>query len=171
MAGSLEFISQLSASGGVSYLDTPNLFSADYDVYFFTISELDVSADEVFELKLLDSSNSVIETNYYWASLQLKSNTSFVEAKNTNRPKIDFIAELDGDSEKNTGISGYIYNPYSSSSYTFGAVQASGMDGSNLFGAKGIWVHQNAEQINGLRLAPQFPVTINSLVVNFYGVK
>ena len=171
MATNLEFITQLSASGGVSYLDTPNLFSADYDVYYFTISKFDVSADEVFELKLLDSSNSVIESNYYWASLQLKSNTTFNEAKNTNRPKIDFIAELDGDSEKNTGISGYIFNPYDSSSYTFGTAQASGMDSGNLFGAKGIWTHQNAEQINGLRLAPQAPVTINNLVVNFYGVK
>ena len=167
----LEFISQLSASGGVSYLDTPNLFSADYDVYYFTISEFEISADEVFELKLLDSSNSLIDTNYYWASLQLKSNTSFAEANNTNRPKIDFIAELDGDSEKNTGISGYIYNPYNSSSYTFGSAQASGMDGSNLFGSRGIWLHKNAEQVNGLRIAPQSPVTITNLVVNFYGLR
>ena len=171
MPTNLEFITQLTAGSGVSYLDTPDLFSANYDVYFFTITEFDVSADEVFELKLLNSSNSVIESNYYWASLQLKGNTSFNEAENHNRPKIDFIAELDGDIEKNTGISGYIYNPYTSSTYTFGTVQASGMDGSNLFGAKGIWSHQNAEQINGLRIAPQSPVTINNLVVNFYGVK
>ena len=90
MATNLEFITQLTSSSGVSYLDTPNLFSADYDVYFWTITVFDVSADEVFEMKLLDSSNSAIATNYYWSSLQMKSNTGFNEAENHNRPKIDF---------------------------------------------------------------------------------
>ncbi len=171
MATNLEFITQLTSSSGVSYLDTPNLFSADYDVYFWTITVFDVSADEVFETKLLDSSNSAIATNYYWSSLQMKSNTGFNEAENHNRPKIDFIAELDGDDEKTIGFSGYIFNPYTSDTYTTGSVQSSSCDGSNLFGSKGIWLHQNAEQINGLRIAPQSPVTISHLVVNFYGVK
>jgi hypothetical protein len=171
MATNLQFIKKFTASSGVSYLDTPDLFTASYDVYFWTITKFDVSADEVFEMKLLDSSNSVIESNYYWASLQLKSNTSFNEANNTNRPKIDFIAELDGDSEKCIGVSGYVYNPNDSSSYTYGTVQSSSMDGTNLFGSKGMWSHQNAEQINGLRLAAQFPVTISTLEVSFFGVK
>ena len=171
MAGSLEFISKVTASSGVSFLDTPDLFTADYDIYFFQITNFNVSADEVFELKFLNSSNAVIESNYDWSSLQLKSNTSFAEQRNVNRPKIDFISELDADDEKNTGISGYIFNPYLSSSYTFGIVQSSGMDSSNLMGSKGIFIHRNAEQINGLRLAPQAPVTITSLVVNFYGLK
>ena len=171
MPTNLEFITQLTAGSGVSYLDTPDLFTATYDVYYWTITKFNVSGDEVFEMKLLDSSNSVIESNYYWSSLQLKSNTSFNEAENHNRPKIDFMAELDGDDEKNIGFSGYIFNPYTSSTYTYGNVQASGMDGSNLFGAKGMWQHQNAEQINGLRLAAQFPVTISTLEVSFFGVK
>ena len=171
MATNLQFIKKFTASSGVSYLDTPDLFTAAYDVYFWTITKFNVSADEVFEMKLLDSSNSVIESNYYWSSLQLKSNTSFNEAENHNRPKIDFMAELDGDDEKNIGFSGYIYNPYTSSSYTFGITQSSSMDGSNLFGSKGFWMHKNAEQINGLRIGPQFPVTINTLEVSFFGVK
>ena len=170
MATNLQFIKKFTASSGVSYLDTPDLFTASYDVYFWTITKFNVSGDEVFEMKLLDSSNSVIESNYYWSSLQLKSNTSFNEAENHNRPKIDFMAELDGDNEKNIGFSGYIFNPYTSSTWTMGSVQSSSMDGSNLFGSKGIWSHQNAEQINGLRLAAQFPVTISNLEANFYGV-
>ena len=171
MATNLQFIKKFTASSGVSYLDTPDLFTASYDVYFWTITKFNVSADEVFEMKLLDSSNSVIESNYYWSSLQLKSNTSFNEAENHNRPKIDFMAELDGDNEKNIGFSGYIFNPYTSSTWTMGSVQSSSMDGSNLFGSKGMWLHQNAEQINGLRLAAQFPVTISTLEVSFFGVK
>ena len=169
MASNLQFIKKFTAYN-VSYLDTPDLFTPDYDVYFWTITRFNVSGDEVFEMKLLDSSNSVIESNYYWSSLQLKSNTSFNEAENHNRPKIDFMAELDGDNEKNIGFSGYIFNPYTSSTWTMGSVQSSSMDGSNLFGSKGIWSHQNAEQINGLRLAAQFPVTISNLEANFYGV-
>ena len=168
--GNLKFIKKYTATPGVSYLDITNLFSSTYDVYFWTITIFNSSADEVFEMKLLDSSNSVIESNYYWSSLQLKSNTSFNEAENHNRPKIDFMAELDGDNEKNIGFSGYIFNPYTSSTWTMGSVQSSSMDGSNLFGSKGIWSHQNAEQINGLRLAAQFPVTISNLEANFYGV-
>lgn len=170
MADSLTFISKTTASSGVGFLDIPNLFSATYDVYFFHISKFSISADEVLELKLLDSSNSVIESNYYWASVQLKSNTSFVDADNTNRPKIDFISELDGEAKMNTGVNGYVFNPYTSSTYTQGIIQSSNMDSGNLFGSKGHWSHNSAEQINGIRFAPQAPVTISTLEVNFYGV-
>ena len=62
MATSLQFIKQVTASSGVSFLDTPDLFSADYDVYFFQITDFNVSADEVFELKFLNSSNDVEKT-------------------------------------------------------------------------------------------------------------
>ena len=34
MATSLQFIKQVTASSGVSFLDTPDLFSADYDNRF-----------------------------------------------------------------------------------------------------------------------------------------
>ena len=171
MSTNLEFINRYTAVPGVAYLETPDLFSAAYDVYWYTITKFSISADEVYELKLLDSSNSVIEADYDWVSLQLKSNTSFVESKNTNRPKVDFMSELDGDLEKNTGLSGYIYNPYLSSSYTYGNIQSSGMDGTNLFGSKNVWRHGSAVQINGVRFAPQSPKTINQLEVNMYGVK
>ena len=70
MASNLQFIKKFTASSGVSYLDTPDLFTASYNVFFWTITKFNVSGDEVFEMKLLDSSNSLIDTNYYWASLQ-----------------------------------------------------------------------------------------------------
>ena len=60
MSTNLAFINRYTAESGVAYVETPDLFSATYDVYWYTITKFSISADEVFELKLLDSSNSVI---------------------------------------------------------------------------------------------------------------
>jgi len=172
MATNLEFIK--SASGtGVTFIDVTDLFSADYDVYFWTVTKADVSGIDNMEIYVLDSTNTVItDSEYDWASLNMFANTSFTESKNTNRPKVDFYGKYSATASKNTGVSGYIFNPYNSSSYTFGTIQVSGWDDGqgSLRGNKSIWVHKNAEQINGIRLSAQGK-TFSPIEVSIFGVK
>ena len=85
MAGNLEFIK--SASGtSVSSLVVTDCFNATYDVYLITIKS-DSSADTEMRFRFLDSSNIVINSaSYDYSSLNMFSNTSFTENKNTNQP-------------------------------------------------------------------------------------
>ena len=172
MATNLEFIK--SASGtGVTFIDVTDLFSTDYDVYFWTVTKADVSGSDNMEINVLDSTNTVItDLEYDWAQLSMYANVAFVEQKNTNRPKVDTYGRYSATASKNTGVSGYIFNPYNSSSYTFGTVQTSAWDdgGNCLRGAKTIWVHKVAEQINGIRLSAQGK-TFSPIEVSIFGVK
>ena len=45
MSTNLEFINRYTAVPGVAYLETPDLFSATYDVYWYTITKFSISAD------------------------------------------------------------------------------------------------------------------------------
>ena len=119
MATNLQFIK--SASGtSVSALDLTNCFSADYDVYYLSISKIDQnsSSNEV-KINFLDSGgNQITSADYDQATLVMKSNTTFTESDDEGLT-FDFIAYGVRDSEDGAGIGMYIYNPFDSSSYTF----------------------------------------------------
>ena len=169
--GNLELINSFTGTG-VTFLDTPNLFSADYDVYYWSVTKATVSGEDNMEILVLDSSNTVItDSEYDWASLEMNAGASFGEAKNTNRAKVDSYGRYSATSSKNLGVSGYIFNPYNSSSYTFGTIQTAGWydTGNYARGTKQIWVHKSAEQINGIRLSAQGK-TFSPITVTIYGL-
>ena len=172
MAGNLEFIK--SASGtSVSSLSVTDCFSADYDVYFFSadvIKDNITSGNRLLEMRFIDSGGSVISASEYdYANLNLRPYDVFTEARVTNTNGIQRLA-LYSNIDKGTGTTGYIFNPYNSSSYTFATYQSSGTFGSaGGYGGKSIGVHKVAEQITGLNFYPN--ADSFDLTVNVYGVK
>jgi len=173
MATNLEFIK--SASGtSVSALDLTDCFSADYDVYYLSISKLDQnSVSNEVKINFLDSGGSQITSaNYDQATLVLKSNTTFSESRNTGLT-FDFIGYGVRDSEDGIGLGMYIFNPYDSSSYTFYTVQNSYivLSGAYLEGYKKIGVLKLAQQLSGIRFACGNSGTYDNITVNIFGVK
>ena len=86
MAGNLEFIK--SASGTiVSSLSVTDCFSADYDVYYLSITKIDQSANgTAVKYRFLDSSNTAIsDSSYDQATLVMQSGGSFTESRTTNQ--------------------------------------------------------------------------------------
>jgi len=172
MATNLQFIK--SASGtSVSSLDLTNCFSANYDVYYLSITKLDQnsSSNEV-KINFLDSGGSQItSTSYDQATLVIKSNTSFSENRSTDAT-FGFIAYGVRGSEDGIGLGMYIFNPYDSSSYTFFTVQNSyiALGGSNLEGYKKIGVLKSAEQLTGIKFACGGGGTYDNITVNIYGL-
>ena len=173
MATNLQFIKSVSGTS-VSALDLTNCLSADYDVYYLSITKLDQnsSSNEV-KINFLDSGGSQItSTSYDQATLVMKSNTSFSESKSTDAT-FGFIAYGVRGSEDGIGLGMYIFNPYDSSSYTFFTVQNSYivLGGSNLEGYKKIGVLKSAEQLTGIKFACGGGGTYDNITVNIYGVK
>jgi len=174
MAGSLEFIK--SASGTtVGVIQIADCFSADYSVYYISITKIDQSATgTAVKYRFLDSSNtSISDSSYDQATLVMQSGGSFSESRTTNQTN-GFGAAGYGmrDAEDGMGASIYIFNPFDSSSYTF--VQAQNtfivVGGSNMEGYKNIGVLKSAEQCKGIEFFPDAGDFTN-ITVNVFGVK
>ena len=119
--GNLEFIK--SATGtSVSSLSVTDCFSSKYDVYKIAVRQ-DTGAGNSVKTQLIDSGGSTITTSdYAYAQYQMRSNTSFSDAdRSTSTDSMRLFLQGTDDS----GTTMYIFNPFSSSSYTFGLAQQS----------------------------------------------
>ena len=171
MATNLEFIK--SASGtSVSSLSVTDCFSANYDVYQIVITELDMSTTSATRLRVLDSGGSPITTGVYDdANLLVISNNTFLEERDTNITYVDnFAYGTNSNLGSNANI--MVYNPHSSSSYTFFSYQASQWQdpASNLVGRKSIAFVQDANTHTGFQIIVNTG-TIDSIKLSVYGVK
>ena len=172
MATKLQFIK--SASGtSVSSLDVTDCFSDTYDIYYLSLTKIKrASADNFILLRFLDSGGTVIDqTEYDYASLELRAYTSQNQSKATAQTRIQNIAYGSSNTADIGGVSLYVYNPYDSSSYTFVQNQSSSFRASNGgFGLKTIGVHKSAEQISGVRFIAE-GVNLDTIEVSVFGVK
>ena len=176
MAGNLEFIKSASASI-VTSLDITDCFSADYDVYYLSITKIDQSSNGTFVYhRLLDSSNVAISDSSYDQAILILSSTasgSFNEWRTTNQSSGFGIAGYGmRDSEDGMGNGAYIFNPYDSSSYTFFTAQSSFIlnAGTTMEGYKTTSVLKSAEQCNGIQLNAGVGDFTN-IKATIYGVK
>ena len=173
MAGSLEFIK--SASGtSVTSLSITNVFSADYDVYKIIIKDLHSANQVNFNMRFIDSSDSIITaTNYDIAQLIMYSHASFGEKRQTNVSEIE-LGYYDCDtSASGIGVVMYIFNPFSSSSYSFITEQNAFFEGlaGALDGGKSIAILKQTASMTGLNFFLDSSASISSLKVDCYGVK
>tara|TARA_R100001510_G_C7610300_1_gene174082 strand:- start:195 stop:716 length:522 start_codon:yes stop_codon:yes gene_type:complete len=173
MAGSLEFINQTVTGSDVASVNVDNVFSDKYDVYFFTINNI-LSADtseDVLGIRLINSSGSVSSSNYLRSLLILRMYDTFTQA-NSVKTYINTI-NLGGNSTSGGALSGYFFNPYDSSSYTFNTFQSSNnrTSGYNV-GRKGINVHSVAQSERGFQIINSESNNFESgLTITTYGVK
>ena len=170
MAGSLEFIKSASGSG-VSSLSVTDCFSDKYDVYYISIVTFEPTSNATGQIRLLDSGGTVIsDLEYDHAQLQVKTYASFSEERNTGVSYLGSTYFSDGGDDKGVGLSLYIFNPYDSSSFTFGLWKSAGWNqGSGGIGRQGIGVHKSAEQISGIAFSRS--AGTQDVEAKVYGVK
>lgn len=171
--GNLEFIK--SASGtSVSSLSVTDCFSDKYDVYMVSVNDLDQTAQNYIEARVIDSGGVDSTSNYEYASLELASNTTFAEKRNTGQTSLATSISYQGTEDyRGAGITMYVFNPYDSSNYTFVQSQSSAnySTGTGIsIGYKMIGVHKVAEQITGINFFPRSG-TLDNMTINVFGVK
>ena len=151
MATNLQFIKQTSASG-VSSMNITNCFSDIYDNYYLTITRYEPSGGLNLDIRLIDSGGSVISASEYdRAFLDMLSNSSFSESRHTSS-NIFNVTSFNTGHSNGTGASFTIFNPFDSSSFTFGMGQTSDITTVGR-GRKLIMVHKSAEQITGVNFS------------------
>ena len=168
MAGNLEFIKSATGSS-VSSLSVTDCFSDKYDVYKIVINNVDITGATSAFIRMLDSGGSEISaSNYDRAFLGMFSNQAFAESRATNTTSFSSVGFYDAST--GGGAVYYVYNPFSSSSYTFLQGQVSYFETSYSTGTKYIGVLKQSASMTGfnINLTGQ---TFDSIDISVFGVK
>ena len=99
----------------------------------------------------------------------MTSHTAFFEAKGTNQAFMDNFFAINN-SNNGTGV-GYLFNPFSNSSYTFGIFQNDSHNATpNLWSGKGISVLKQTVSCTGFQLYPN-GANLTSGFIRTYGLR
>jgi len=174
MATNLEFIKSTTITSPVSTLDITDVFSANYDVYQLTANGLSTAGSTTYcAAKLINSSGSVLsDGSYYDAYLSCKTNATFGESRNAGITYWqEFFGDADGSPEGSAGAN-YIFNPFSSSSYTFNLRQTFHAQGGIYRAYKGIGVYGQQTSCTGIHLMfTELSQDVIGGTISVYGVK
>ena len=167
----LRLINETEVASGVTSVNITDVFSADFDIYYASFDVGTGSAGTSSELRLLNSTGTVISASEYdMARLGMPANASFTENKFKNADSIEQF-----NYSYSTGIGGgnsvYFFNPYDSSSYTFIINQGSFWNGSNGFSTKQIGVHKSVETIRGFNLLRTSGTWTANTTIRTYGLR
>ena len=171
MATNLQFITQIDANTGASTVTIDNVFNKGYEVYFVTVTGLQIDGNRSPFTRLLDSSGSQITATVYdRASLGMFVGSSFGEYRNQNSSEWLYIPSLYINSGiKDSFASFYVYNAEDTNSFTY--ITAQGGDSVvNLTGIKTIAVCKQTALHRGF----SFSVSANNFIdgrITIYGVQ
>jgi len=173
VVGNLEFVKNGGTSTSVASVSVTDCFNDDYDVYALVFDK-QLSYNASLYIRLINSGGTVISTaNYDWASLIMLPSSANAEFRATNDNQIERF--LSGDARDldthNGGAVVYVFNPTSTSSYTFLTNQSTFLNsGAGMQGMKAIAVLKTLDDITGINF---FLSTgnVEELNVNVYGVK
>ena len=148
----LRLINETVADTSTTSINILDVFSADFDIYKIVSTLHFITNEDDIHIRYIDNSNTVISSsNYDTASVMLRSSNGWLERPLT-RVNIDnggYFTLVDGD--EGGGTVEYVFNPFSSSTYTYGVSQSSGyLQGYGLYGLKTMRVLKQTTSITGL---------------------
>jgi hypothetical protein len=171
MAGSLEITKFVEVSSATANVDVTDCFNDKFDVYKITFSDATSSFDgSSNNVRFINSSGSVISSsNYDFAYLRLRADSSFNELQGTSQDKLQEAGGILPNTE-GVGTFLYVFNPFSSSNFTFVFMQMSSMSGTQDRNYKYIGVLKDTSSITGIRFINSDGNT-TSAKISVYGVK
>ena len=149
----LRLINETPITSAVNSVNVTDVFSADFDIYFATISNVssDSTTGNNTRMRFINASGSVVSaSNYDNAQLNIDSYGSFGEQRSTNQAKLyRFLGNLN-DEPDDANATLYVFNPTSTSSYTFLLQQADSKWTNGFSSFKGIGVLKNTSAVGGI---------------------
>ena len=151
----LRLINETISSTAVASISVTDVFSADYDIYKITVTDIEVAGDSYQNMRFINSSGSLITaSNYDDAGLGLYSHTTFGEFKSTNDSEFNYLNYVyPGGYDDGNGIVIYVFNPFDFSAYTYIQYEANGFaNGIGLYVFKSVGVLKQTSSITGFSL-------------------
>ena len=165
----LRLLNETTATN-VTQINVTDVFTTDFDIYKI---EFDYSFDATANVsaRLLNSSGSVISADYDWAYLQTRSDT-FSQGRGQGQTLFYYLGSSLAGDELGGGTILYIFNPFSSSNYTFIIYQNSGAYNSSFpLGYKGITVLKQMSSVTGFQLDTLTSSNFTNTNVRTYGLR
>ena len=144
----LRLLNETTISSSISSITITDLFTDDFDIYKDTITAEAVSVTDA-NLRLVNSAGSIVSSSQQDTALHiLRANSSFSELRTQNDDKLSRFGGL----YDTTGGSFvyYIFNPTSTSLFTYLLAQGQATDGGNGRGFKQIGILSETTSITGL---------------------
>ena len=167
----LRLINETTVSASTSSVSVTDVFSADYDIYKITTNNFSTvgTTQTALDLRFINASGSVITASEYdYAYLNMKADTSFAQVRDTNDTFIDnFFGVCDQSPEGASSVT-YVFNPFSSSSYTF-AINQVAVETRRWY--KMIQVLTELSSVTGFQAFESNSRPINSGVFRTYGIR
>ena len=170
----LRLINETTISASASTVQVTDLFSADFDIYKITIANLSNDSAGYLYGRLINSSGTVITASSYDnANLLMDSGASYTENRSTGQTSIQYLEYFGSGTTNSSNNALYIFDPLSSSSYTFLLNQGWGHFGSRGNAAKGVYILKQSSSITGFELSIQYNASINLTggVIRTYGLR
>ena len=119
----LRLIKETTGSS-VSSISITDVFNADFDIYYLTMTTNDLSSATDNNYRFINSSGSTISSaSYDYASLFMTFYSAFTEGRATSGTSALGVSFGNNGSE-GFGLSMYIFNPFNSSAFSFAIVQS-----------------------------------------------
>ena len=165
----LRLINETSATS-VASVSITDVCSADFDIYKITILQ-DTAAGDSVNIRLINSSGGIItDSNYERALLQVRVGSSTgIENKSVNVGQMNLIFQ----GTEDFCSTFYIFNPFSSSSYTLALAQSAGYYGGaglQSLNTKAIGVLKQNVSCSGIYFAPSNG-NFTDVTVKTYGLR
>ena len=162
MASNLEFIKYESADDVATFTIT-DIFSDRYDVYEVFVTGNGSANVGSLSMEFLDSSGTDIAQGAYDnAMFRLKTSATFDEIRGTNLNSTEWV--YPGGSDRDFAAKIIVYNPFSSSTYTWATHQSMSQHGE-----KGIAVAKSTTSVVSMKFYANQNFT--PIKVSVYGVK
>jgi hypothetical protein len=168
----LQFITSQSLTSSASSFSVTNCFSDIYDVYHIICTDfVQVTPNTYTNFKLIDNGGSVLSANYDSAEYQMASYATFEQVRATSASQMFDRLNFNDSTATGVGLSIMVFNPFSSSSFTYAINNSVGFaQTSGGIAFRGIAVHKSAESITGFNFVMDTGA-ITSGTVNVFGVK
>ena len=169
----LRLLDETIVTASTSHVSVKDVFSSDYDVYKITTNNFSTvgSTATALDLRLIDVGDVVVtRSNHDYAYLNMRASSTFTEINDQNARFFDnFFGVADQSPESGSSVT-YVFNPFSSTSFTFLINESSRRDGS-FKSVKYIAVQKFARSMTGFCLFETNVRPFNSGVIRTYGLR
>tara|TARA_B100000029_G_scaffold189622_1_gene187468 strand:- start:420 stop:926 length:507 start_codon:yes stop_codon:yes gene_type:complete len=156
-----------SSASSVASMSITDCFSSDYDIYKVVLNEIEFSDGDMF-FRFINASGSIISSsNYDDAVYLMRSYGAFADNNNEGATSLGSIGYDNVQKGGATVI--WVFNPTSSSSYTYALWQNTGESSSGPPIRKGIGVLKLANSITGINFVGG--ATITNVNARVYGLR
>ena len=175
----LRLINETEITTPANKIQITDVFSADFDIYCIEVVNTTAGTqreNNSMDIRLINSSGSEIATTSYDNEAVFFRGATDIELGGASRDEFALLYHDTSGQNGNGNMTMWVFNPYSSSSYTFNIHQTSGQMSypsttSIHYNTKGIGVLKQTTSITGYSFTNRDSYDINTGIFRTYGLR